>query len=113
MVKISMMSKNWQPLSSPAGGSHANRGELLTRERWIEIARVILTGIMILLYWRGVLSVHFLWAAVAVGLYPLVKKGILDLIHERKFGTEIFVTIATLMAGHRPPGVSNDSGKPV
>ncbi len=39
-----------------------------------------------------------LWVAVAIGLYPLVKVGLLDLIHERKIGTEIFVTIATLVA---------------
>ena len=42
--------------------------------------------------------IQLLWAAVAVGLYPLVKTGLLDLIHERKIGTEIFVTIATLVA---------------
>ena len=33
-----------------------------------------------------------------IGLYPLVKSGILDFIHERKIGTEIFVTVATLVA---------------
>jgi P-type E1-E2 ATPase len=31
-------------------------------------------------------------------LVPLVKTGILDLIHEHKVGTEIFVTVATLVA---------------
>ncbi len=72
--------------------------QLLTRERWIEIARIVLTGLVVLLYWRGLVPVWALWAAVAVGLYPLVKKGLLDLIHERKVGTEIFVTIATLVA---------------
>ena len=76
--------------------------QLLTRERWIEIGRIALTGLIILLYWRGVLPVGCLWAAVAIGLYPLVKTGILDLVRERKIGTEIFVTIATLIAvfGH-------------
>ena len=39
-----------------------------------------------------------LWAAVALGLYPLVKTGLTDLLRERKIGTEIFVTIATLVA---------------
>lgn len=76
----------------------ATWNELLTRERWIEISRIVLTGVIVLLYWQELLPVWCLWAAVAIGLYPLVKTGILDLIHERKIGTEIFVTFATLIA---------------
>ncbi len=41
---------------------------------------------------------QILWVAVAIGLYPLVKTGLRDLVHERKIGTEIFVTVATLVA---------------
>src|SRR5215218_7431103 len=77
---------------------HADWVELLTRDRWTEIGRIVLTGIIILLYWRGLLPVWCLWAAVTIGLYPLVKTGFLDLIHDRKIGTEIFVSIATLIA---------------
>ncbi len=36
--------------------------------------------------------------AVPLGLYPLVRTGLKDLIHERKIGTEIFVTVATVIA---------------
>lgn len=82
---------------SPNIGAEATWGELLTRERWIEIARIVLTGFVILLYWRDMLSVWWLWGAVSVGLYPLVKKGVRDLIHGR-IGTEIFVTLATIIA---------------
>jgi Zn2+/Cd2+-exporting ATPase len=71
---------------------------LMTRERWIEVGRIVLTGLIALLYWREMVPLGVLWFAVAVGLYPLVKTGVLDLIHERKVGTEIFVTIATLVA---------------
>ena len=71
---------------------------LMTRERWIEVGRIVLTGLVALLYWQKVLSIEILWAAVAIGLYPLVKTGLFDLIKERKIGTEIFVTIATLVA---------------
>lgn len=70
----------------------------MTRERWIEVGRIVLTGIIALLYWRELVSIQILWIAVAIGLYPLVKKGALDLIHAQKIGTEIFVTIATLVA---------------
>ncbi len=73
-------------------------GTLLTRERWIEIGRIVLTGALALLFWQGLVPLEVLWGAVAIGLYPLAKRGILDLVHERKIGTEIFVTIATIVA---------------
>jgi Zn2+/Cd2+-exporting ATPase len=71
---------------------------LLTRERWFEIGRIVIVGIITLLYWRNVLPLPALWLAIAFGLYPLVKTGVRDLIKERKIGTEIFVTIATTIA---------------
>ena len=71
---------------------------LLTRERWFEIARIVVVGIITLLYWRNVLPLPALWVAIAFGLYPLVKTGLRDFIKERKIGTEIFVTVATTIA---------------
>ena len=71
---------------------------LMTRERWVEVARILVTGLIALLFWQGLVPIEVLWMAIAIGLYPLVKTGILDLIHERKVGTEIFVTVATLVA---------------
>lgn len=84
-------------------GTSARREEaswfaLMTRERWIEVGRIVLTGLVALLYWQELVPVEVLWAAVAIGLYPLVKTGLIDLFTERKIGTEIFVTIATLVA---------------
>lgn len=72
--------------------------ELLTRERWIEIGRITLCGLLIFVYSRGLVPIYVLWVTIAIGLYPLVKTGIRDLFQERKIGTEIFVTIATLVA---------------
>ncbi len=71
---------------------------LLTRERWLEIARIVGVAVVVLLYRQGVAPPPLLFAAVGVGLYPLVKTGILDLVRERKIGTEIFITIATTIA---------------
>ena len=71
---------------------------LLTRERWIEIARILIVAIVALLYAGAMLPLWVLLIAIAFGLYPLVKTGVLDLIHERKIGTEIFVTVATVVA---------------
>jgi heavy metal translocating P-type ATPase len=70
----------------------------MTSERWVEVGRIVLTGLIALFYWQELVPVQVLWVAVAIGLYPLVKTGILDFIHERKIGTEIFVTVATLVA---------------
>ena len=71
---------------------------LLTRERWIEIGRILFVGLITLLFWQGILPLSVLLVAIAIGLYPLIKTGALDLIHERKIGTEIFVTVATVIA---------------
>ncbi len=71
---------------------------LLTPARWFEIGRIVVVGIITLLYWRNILPLPALFAAIAFGLYPLVKTGLLDLIRERKIGTEIFVTVATIIA---------------
>ncbi len=58
----------------------------------------MLTGVVALLFWRNLVPLPILWLAVAIGLYPLVKTGLVDLVRERKIGTEIFVTVATLVA---------------
>ena len=71
---------------------------LLNRERQIEIGRIIFVAIITFLYWRQILPLWVLLLAIPIGLYPLVKTGLLDLINERKIGTEIFVTVATIIA---------------
>ena len=82
----------------PSKNSGASLRALMTRERWIEVGRIVLTGAVALLYWQQLVPIYILWTAVAIGLYPLVKTGLTDLFTERKIGTEIFVTIATLVA---------------
>jgi Zn2+/Cd2+-exporting ATPase len=72
--------------------------DLFTPLRQREAGRIVLVGILTALFWRGMLPLQVLLVAVAVGLYPLVKTGVLDLVRERKIGTEIFVTIATIIA---------------
>lgn len=81
---------------------------LMTKDRWIEFCRIIVTGLIAILYWQELVSLYILWAAVAVGLYPLVKTGITELVKERKIGTEIFVTVATLVAVFGGEAVAGD-----
>ena len=71
---------------------------LMTTSRWVEVGRIVGVGIVVLLYRAGAVPLPVLFAAIAIGLYPLVKVGVVDLVHERKIGTEIFVTIATVIA---------------
>jgi len=70
----------------------------MTRERWVEVIRIALVSALILMFYIGRLPLTILIVAVAFGLYPLVKRGVRDLIRERKVGTEIFVTLATTIA---------------
>ena len=76
----------------------ADDGTLFTRTRRIEAARIVIVAILTLLYWRGVVPFPVLLVAIAIGVYPLARAGVLDLWRERKIGTELFVTIATTIA---------------
>ncbi len=89
---------NDQIITSQPSVADPSLSALMTSERWIEVGRIVLTGFIAFLYWKQFVPIQVLWIAVAIGLYPLVKTGLLDLIHERKIGTEIFVTVATLVA---------------
>ncbi len=78
--------------SEPGGGS------LLTPARRVEVLRIAGVGLVTLAYWLGSVPLGVQLAAVAIGLYPLVKTGVRDLVRERKIGTEIFVSVATVIA---------------
>mgnify|MGYP001058667638 CR=1 FL=1 len=71
---------------------------LMSRERLLEAGRIVLVGSLTFLYWEKLVPQEVLYATLTVGLYPLIKTGLTDLFRERKIGTEIFVTIATVIA---------------
>ena len=48
----------------PLGGT-PTLAALMTRERWIEVARIVVTGLVALLYWQALVPLQVLWAAVA------------------------------------------------
>jgi Zn2+/Cd2+-exporting ATPase len=79
--------------TEPPDDSH-----LLTRKRRIEIARIGLVALVTLLYWAGAAPLSVLLAAVAVGLYRLAAQGVRELVQDHRIGTEIFVTVATIIA---------------
>lgn len=78
--------------------TESSLASLMTRERVIEVGRILLVAIVTLFFWLAVAPFPVLLAAIAIGLYPLLKTGLGDLVGEHKVGTETFVTIATLVA---------------
>ncbi|MHB1377398.1 MAG: heavy metal translocating P-type ATPase [Candidatus Humimicrobiaceae bacterium] len=68
------------------------------KQHGMEVAHIIIVGIFALLYWQSIVALPFLFGAIAFGLYPLVKAGLIKLFKERRIGTEIFITIATIVA---------------
>jgi Zn2+/Cd2+-exporting ATPase len=50
------------------------------------------------LYWRRILPFPLLLLTLGLGLYPLAKAGFVELWRDRKVGTELFVTVATVIA---------------
>ena len=63
-----------------------------------EIIRIITVGIASLLFYMGVIPLPVLLAATAFGLYSLLKTAIVELIKERKVGTELFISIAVIVS---------------
>jgi Zn2+/Cd2+-exporting ATPase len=73
-------------------------GTLFTPARRREALRIAIVGAVTLAHWSGAAPLWLLLAAVALGLYPLAKAGLIELVRERKIGTEIFVSVATVIA---------------
>lgn len=63
-----------------------------------EIVRIITVGIASLLFYFEIIPLPVLIVAMAFGLYSLVKTAVLDIIKERKIGTELFITIAVIIS---------------
>ena len=63
-----------------------------------EIVRIIAVGSASLLFSLEIISLPFLFAAMAFGLYSLVKTAVVEIYKERKIGTELFITIAVIIS---------------
>lgn len=63
-----------------------------------EIVRILTVGIASLLFYFDLIPLPVLLAAMAFGLYSLVKTAALDLVKERKIGTELFITVAVVVS---------------
>ncbi len=65
--------------------------------RW-EIIRIVTVGIVSLLFYYNILPLSILLITMVFGLYSLVKVAVVDLVKERKIGTEFFITIAVIVS---------------
>ncbi|EIA07356.1 MULTISPECIES: heavy metal translocating P-type ATPase [Flavobacterium] len=63
-----------------------------------EIVRIITVGLASLFFYLDFIQLLILIATMAFGLYSLVKVAVLDIIKERKIGTELFITIAVIIS---------------
>jgi Cd2+/Zn2+-exporting ATPase len=63
-----------------------------------EIVRILVVGTASLLFYFHIIPFPVLLAAMAFGLYSLVKSAIIDFLKERKIGTELFITIAVIVS---------------
>jgi Cd2+/Zn2+-exporting ATPase len=63
-----------------------------------EIVRIVVVGLASLLFYLEIIPLPVLLVAMAFGLYSLLKTAILDIIKERKIGTELFITIAVIIS---------------
>nr|WP_309759068.1 heavy metal translocating P-type ATPase [Flavobacterium sp.] len=63
-----------------------------------EIVRILTVGLASLLFYFNIIPLPILIATMAFGLFSLIKTAVLDLIKERKIGTELFITIAVIVS---------------
>lgn len=63
-----------------------------------EIVRIITVGLASILFYLDLIPLPVLLAAMAFGLYSLVKTAITDIFKERKVGTEFFITVAVVVS---------------
>lgn len=70
----------------------------LIKSHWLELAAIAVVSILNLLFWLKLLPLPILLAGMLFGLYPLAKTAIVELIRERKIGTELFITIAVIIS---------------
>ena len=75
-----------------------NSQTFFSRQFLWEIVRIVTVGVASLLFYFQLIPLPVLLAAMAFGLYSLVKAAVTDLFKERKIGTEIFITIAVIIS---------------
>lgn len=71
---------------------------LLAREHWIEISAISVVGISCLLFLADIFTIPVFIGAILLGSYPIVKVALTELFTNYKIGTELFISIAVIVA---------------
>lgn len=70
----------------------------IVKSHWLELAAIAVVSVLNLLFWLTLIPLPLLLIGMAFGLFPLAKTALVELIRERKIGTELFITIAVLIS---------------
>ncbi|MFT7644573.1 MAG: heavy metal translocating P-type ATPase [Candidatus Paceibacteria bacterium] len=71
---------------------------IFAKEHLKELVAIVVVGIAILLFVLKLVTLPLLIAAVLFGLYGIAKHALVELFTERKIGTELFISIAVIIA---------------
>ena len=72
-------------------------------QRWFEIGVIVVTGTAALLYWLGFLELPLLYGAVALGLVPLARTAVLDLLNNSMYGFFFLLVRFRILRHHHYP----------
>ena len=70
----------------------------LAKMHLLELSAILVVSLLNVLFWLKVIPLPLLLVGMLFGLYPLAKTAVVELIHERKIGTELFITIAVVIS---------------
>ncbi|MBI5399555.1 cadmium-translocating P-type ATPase [Candidatus Saganbacteria bacterium] len=70
----------------------------IIKEHKLEVARIVILAVLSGLFSLSVIPFPVFLAGLVFGLFGLAKEGIAGLFKERKIGTEIYITIAVIVA---------------
>lgn len=79
-----MTPTSFPPMSQPESGSSAPRlMRPIRRERWIEVVRIVATGLAALLFWQALVPIQLRWMALAPAMVKLFgRKPIENLVEQ-------------------------------
>lgn len=70
----------------------------IIKEHKLEVVRIALLGLLSALFSFSAIPLHVFLAGLAFGLFALAREAIEKLFKERKVGTELYITIAVIVA---------------
>jgi Cd2+/Zn2+-exporting ATPase len=70
----------------------------IIKEHKLDVARIVALGLLVGLFYFSVTSLPIYFAGLIFGIFGLAKEAIEGLLKKRKIGTELYITIAVVVA---------------